>query len=450
MKKRRNGYGFVLVGLLVVIFLLFSIPSNDVFMSPREFVVGVTQEGGLINRAGGLVSQQCGEISLVDPEGAITGGGSGCPDGEICYQGSCEVMTCSESDGGLEDDVIGETTVFAGDNVRDQLTDFCVDSSTLYEYYCRGSGIAGQEINCPGGCLNGECQPEETCGDGVINGDDICDGDDLGIYGNGLGQCDEFSSEYAGGDLRCLGDCSGYDFLLCIPAQAEPECNDGVIEFPEECEGEDFGIYDGTCSGYNSMYEFGNLICNDCYIDTSACVGELIGECNDGLDNDGDGNTDAGDYACSVGASYEANCGDGVIGNENGEECELDSDCSTGEVCAACQCGAFNSGEVRRVLPNSVRSGSLVSVGFMVNGGSGYYLIEEMVPTGWSIVDTGEFQNLIQGRLTLDYSGVVEENIHNYEIISSQVGIDTFTGEFGYNSVEASSISGDTVMEVIA
>ena len=94
------------------------------------------------------------------------------------------------------------------------------------------------------------------CGNGILEWPEVCDGDDLG------GQTCQ-SQGYDGGDLACNPDCSGFDFSGCTI------CGNGILEWPEVCDGDDLGGETCQSQGYSG----GNLACNpDCTgFDYSGC-----------------------------------------------------------------------------------------------------------------------------------------------------------------------------------
>lgn len=97
-----------------------------------------------------------------------------------------------------------------------------------------------------------------SCGDGVREAGEACDGADLGGQG-----CGDFG--LVDGALACAGDCS-IDLAGCLPA---PVCGDGVADAGEDCDGADLGAQ--TCEGL--MFDLGTLGCGgDCVFDTSECV----------------------------------------------------------------------------------------------------------------------------------------------------------------------------------
>ena len=89
----------------------------------------------------------------------------------------------------------------------------------------------------------------------------MCDGEYLGVE-----TCE--SQGYSGGTLSCLSDCSGFDTSSCI---AEPSCGNGFIEGNEVCDGDDLGGETCESQGYDAGVL---ACLSDCSgFDTSSCVG---------------------------------------------------------------------------------------------------------------------------------------------------------------------------------
>ncbi len=96
-----------------------------------------------------------------------------------------------------------------------------------------------------------------TCGNGLRDGAEACDGGDLGGA-----TCETLG--FVEGSLACGDDCR-LDTSLCLAA---PGCGDGVIGEGEECDGPALG---GSTCGQLGLGA-GRLACNDaCRLDTSAC-----------------------------------------------------------------------------------------------------------------------------------------------------------------------------------
>jgi hypothetical protein len=124
------------------------------------------------------------------------------------------------------------------------------------------------EGTCQGGlCIIG------SCGDGVVNGIEGCDGRDLGGK-----TCVDFGSTDTAG-LACTADCT-LDKSGCNGI-----CGDGHKGTEEECDGNDFGSK--TCADFSppgtthKFYRGGAPTCTDqCKVNVATCSG---GWCGDGV-----------------------------------------------------------------------------------------------------------------------------------------------------------------------
>jgi hypothetical protein len=115
-------------------------------------------------------------------------------------------------------------------------------------------------------CFSGVCNPL-GCGNGVVDGLEDCDGDDLsGATCASLGYYDDTDT------LACAADCRFDD------SQCTGFCGDGIANGSEPCDGDDI-LFDCTAFGY---YESPGLSCSSiCTAVTDQC--ELV--CGDGLVN---------------------------------------------------------------------------------------------------------------------------------------------------------------------
>lgn len=124
-----------------------------------------------------------------------------------------------------------------------------------------GAGGGGGGGAGGGGGGGGSPPSSALCPNGVVNSGEVCDG------GN---QACTTDTGYLG-TQSCLGDCSGYS--SCATSES---CGDAVKNGSESCDGSDFGVYGSgvvSCSSYNASFISGNLLCTNCSIDTSSCVG---------------------------------------------------------------------------------------------------------------------------------------------------------------------------------
>lgn len=113
--------------------------------------------------------------------------------------------------------------------------DACIDPATVEEWIC-GVYPEPQPVavsyGCGSGyeCYDGRCiESLPVCGNGVVEGDEVCDGEDLG------GE-DCVSQGYDGGTLACLPDCSGFFYLNCVVNNPVTGCvvldSPGVYKMP--------------------------------------------------------------------------------------------------------------------------------------------------------------------------------------------------------------------------
>ena len=120
------------------------------------------------------------------------------------------------------------------------------------------------------GC-EGEIGLQESCGDNVAYGGEVCDGSDLRRE-----SCESLGFE--GGTLRCSAACDGYDTSSCTGSG--PMCGDGVIDVGEVCDGAELAGEDCVSQGYDG----GSLACRTACdgFDTSGCTGSGP-VCGDGV-----------------------------------------------------------------------------------------------------------------------------------------------------------------------
>ncbi|MCF7861071.1 hypothetical protein K9M79_02410 [Candidatus Woesearchaeota archaeon] len=191
-------------------------------------------------------------------------------------------------------------------------------------------------IDCGGSCE--PCVLAGYCGNDIIDSGEQCDGSNWG----GISGCENF--EYTGGDLSCGNDCR-FDVSKCT-GLSNGECGDGVINDDEQCDGQDWGIITGckNLDGFTS----GTLTCNDdCVFDTNQCTGGTGSYCGDNTIDAGeqcDGNNwglitqcsqigeyTGGDLSCGDDCRFDVTdctglsdgeCGDGDINDD--EQCDDD------------------------------------------------------------------------------------------------------------------------------
>ncbi len=93
---------------------------------------------------------------------------------------------CQESDNGrdyaVKGKAIAEWKIPTGDNI---LSDNCIDSKTLMEYYCDNGYLKNEKVKCANNCQNGACQiPAGNNVSGLFDGDSTCFDTDGSDYYN--------------------------------------------------------------------------------------------------------------------------------------------------------------------------------------------------------------------------------------------------------------------------
>ncbi len=209
------------------------------------------------------------------------------------------------------------------------------------------SCASGQVCSSEGTCITPQKPvPEVGCGNGVVDGNDWCDGNDL----NGR-SCTDFKG-FIGGTLKCDSTCQ-FNTDDCTECNSSTECQnrtdsrticknnrcvlpdfcgDGVKNNDEECDGED-GII--TCEDIG--YAGGEISCNHgCMLNDSKCV-----QCTpDNMENCEDGQI-CNEHGNCVDPEHVVTCGDGMV--EANEEC--DDKNLNGKTCA--DFGDFSAGTLK-------------------------------------------------------------------------------------------------------
>jgi len=158
-----------------------------------------------------------------------------------------------------------------GNNIREG-QELC-DGSDDY-LICARYRLTGGSVPCNASCTGNPsgCEPPH-CGDGQINvTGEVCDGADSG--------CDTCQNHgYTGGELYCRPDCSAVVVSGCSGGPST--CGNGIVEPGELCDGSDFGIYTNCQSldpGPGPLRCFPN-----CLLDFSQCTAPSGSTCGDGI-----------------------------------------------------------------------------------------------------------------------------------------------------------------------
>jgi hypothetical protein len=137
------------------------------------------------------------------------------------------------------------------------------DGTDLGDATCQTLGFDDGVLACDPEChlITDACF---TCGDGDVALTEACDGNELGGE-----TC--VSLGFGGGSLSCAADCSQ---IVTSGCTALPSCGDGVRNGGEQCDGNDFG--GNTC--VTQGFDMGTLDCTaSCLLDVSQCEDDLSG-----------------------------------------------------------------------------------------------------------------------------------------------------------------------------
>lgn len=253
---------------------------------------------------------------------------SGCEDSTVCGDGvlqeteqcdgdrlrgrRCDDFGFTAGETACDDECMLDTSgcydSVCGDGVVDGFVEECDTTATET---CEDLGLEPGTVTCTDECVldTSLCGAGgAVCGDGVINGTEECDGDELdGINCEDLG----FDVGTPGCTDRCLFDDSECRTITC---------GDGVVDPGEECEGEDLAGL--TCADFD--LPDGPLVCTaECLVDVSGCVGgqEDTGPPMDtGVDAEPDAVPDTSEDADDANEG-SGDAGDGTGGGGGGKGC---------------------------------------------------------------------------------------------------------------------------------
>ena len=265
--------------------------------------------------------------------------------------GLCSMLFAFWYTSGCASESLGgnQTPMVCGNNIAEE-GESC-DGTDLRGETCEALGLGDGELACRADCSGfdaSECMSEPQCGNNIAEEGETCDGTDLkGKSCESLGLGD--------GVLACRADCSGFEVSECM---SEPQCGNNIAEEGEACDGAD--LRGQTCESLG--LGDGVLACDPdtCQIDTSGCTGE--GGCGNGVIDSGescdgsnlDGKTcetqgfASGDLACNPTTcqfdtsecngipDHETDCQDGIDNDQNGETDCVDSDCMSVAPCDRC------------------------------------------------------------------------------------------------------------------
>jgi hypothetical protein len=194
---------------------------------------------------------------------------------EVCEPGVLEGETCQSQ--GFDDGVLSCNADCSGYDVS-ECTD-CGDGAIEGNEQCEGNNLDGESCTSLGFAGGGTLACSDTCvfntnqctndfcGDGTVNGGDVCDCGNQGANCTAaqLGNQTCASQGYDGGTLTCNSpnNCM-FNLSGCY------ECGDGVINPGESCDGANLGGQTCVSQGFAGG---GTLSCNaSCGFNTAQCV----------------------------------------------------------------------------------------------------------------------------------------------------------------------------------
>ena len=203
---------------------------------------------------------------------AVVGAGS---TGDLMCSPTCRIVTagCTEANncgnGTLDPDEACDGTSFKGNKSS------CSAWDSKY--------ISGN-VSCNACTVDfSRCIERSTnaCGNDALDGDEECDGT---LYRDGKTTCSAWNPDFVSGTLSCNG--CRVDYSGCVE-KASATCGNGEIDGTELCDGAKFKDDKTACSAWDDTYASGDVSCNACTIDYSACVQKPSATCgNDALDGD--------------------------------------------------------------------------------------------------------------------------------------------------------------------
>ena len=207
-----------------------------------------------------------------------------------CSDGSCHIVCdkgYADVDGNIDNGCEHEAAFECGNGIV-EVGEAC-DGDRLNDQTCAsqvGFGSTGKLYCLPGchGFDTDDCTPATTCGNGIIDGKEVCDGSDVGKQ-----TCESVVGAGSTGRLLCSSNCGSFDTSLCTAATT---CNNNALDPDEVCDPS--VTLTETCASYVGTGSTGNLKCND------KCTGYDVSGC-----------------------TAKAVCGNGII--EAGEDCDRTS-----------------------------------------------------------------------------------------------------------------------------
>jgi hypothetical protein len=210
-------------------------------------------------------------ITTVDP---TTGGQTSVASGDATASGTTDAPTSGLDSSTGPDPSTGPGVECGNDAIE---ADEVCDGTDLGGATCMTEGFDAGTLGCAADCSaldTSGCMNTADCGNGMLEGAELCDGVDLGGA-----TC--VSEGFDAGTLACENDCASFDTSECS------QCGNVIVEGDEPCDG--VALLGENCE--TQGFDSGQIAClPDCSgFDTSGC-----GACGNGL-RDGDEVCDGAD-----------------------------------------------------------------------------------------------------------------------------------------------------------
>lgn len=212
--------------------------------------------GGAFGTASNATTASTTMTTGATATGDSSGGGEGEGEGDV---GSS--MPADSGEAGSAVDSSGGVPASCGNDTREG--DEVCDGTDLANATCADFGFDDGVLACDPACnlITDACF---TCGDGEIALGEVCDGNEFaGATCTSLG--------FGGGALSCSADCLEIDDSGCT---ALPSCGDGLLNGGEQCDGNQLGGASCVTQGFDSGALDCTASCT---YDVSACMDDLSG-----------------------------------------------------------------------------------------------------------------------------------------------------------------------------
>lgn len=299
---------------------------------------------GIRDSTSGELGVDCGGECALCPEHCSNGVEDQDETGIDCGGSSCTACASHCSNGVMDNDELG---IDCGGSSCTACASHCsngVMDSSETGIDCGGNDCSSCSIvdHCDNGvkdmdednidCGGELCDACATCGNGIVEAGETCDGADFGR----VRDCGSLPG-FVSGVLTCNQQICHFDTSRCVKQAAT--CGNGIVEQGEQCDStlggktcSDFGFTGGTAGAS------GTLSCNNCTFNTSACTG-TSGTCGDGILNKGE-QCDTSNYIFSNCAAFNGIFTSGSLGCTR---CIYDTTQCIAR--SSCNNGIFDAGE---------------------------------------------------------------------------------------------------------